>query len=790
MATIKKKTLVLLDAHAILHRAYHALPDFASSKGEPTGGLYGLSTMLIKIINELQPDYLIACYDLPKPTYRHEAYDGYKKGRKAADEALISQMKRSRDVFTAFSIPMYDKVGFEADDVIGTIVEETKDTKDIEVIIASGDMDTLQLVEGKKVRVYTLRKGIKDTVIYDEKGVKERYGFAPKLLPDFKGLRGDPSDNIIGVAGIGEKTGTDLVTNFGTIENLYKILKKDESKLIAKGIKPRIVNLLKENEEEAVFSKMLATIRRDAPIDFVLPQKKWREEIDVNSIMTLFNELDFRALQARVKTMLNEGAVVNEEEEVVQVEEEVFDPVVLREAQILVWILDSNVTNPTREDVLEVAGVRSVAEAREYLIREVEKRGLLGVFETIEKPLIQVVEDMNAVGIKINRKILTNLSKDYHKELDRLRDAIWKEAGEEFNINSPKQLGVVLYERLGLKPKRIKRTSTGQYSTKESELEKMKADHVIIELILRHRELQKLLSTYIDTIPKVLGKDDRLLATFLSAGSTTGRMSSKDPNLQNIPIQTELGRNIRKAFVAEEGHVLAAFDYSQIELRIAAFLSGDEKLCSVFKKGEDIHTAVASEVFGVSKDKVDSEMRRRAKVINFGILYGMGVSALQANLGSTRKEAQEFLNAYFEVYSGLARYIDAVKVEARTKGYTETFFGRRRYFKGIDSSIPYVRASAERMAVNAPIQGTEADVIKIAMINVDESLKKNGLKEKVRLLLQVHDELVYEIKKDVATDVVDEIKQRMETIFKKEDIKEVPIVVVAATGSNWGAMKD
>jgi len=391
--------------------------------------------------------------------------------------------------------------------------------------------------------------------------------------------------------------------------------------------------------------------------------------------------------------------------------------------------------------------------------------------------------------VKIDKEELEKLSKDYHKTLSELESKIWELSGGEFNINSPKQLGEILFEKFGLKPKNQKKTGTGALSTKESELEKMRDMHPIIPLVFEYRELQKLLSTYIDVIPNLLDKDNRLHAKFLQAGTTTGRLSSSEPNLQNIPNGSELGRNIRKAFIAEKGCKILAIDYSQIELRIAAFLSHDEKLLEIFRKGEDIHTAVASEVFGVPMNEVDKEMRRKAKVINFGIMYGMGVNALKVNLNSTREEAQLFLNNYFEKFSGLARYLENVKIEAKDRGYTETLFGRRRYFEGLRSKLPFIKAMAERMAINAPIQGTEADVVKLAMVKIDEFLVKEKLDDKVKMTLQVHDELVFEVDEKIVDSVVEKIKKIMETLVPLEKTGGVVLKVEASVGENWKEMK-
>lgn len=786
--TTGEKTLVLLDAHAILHRAYHALPDFASPTGEPTGALYGVVTMLLKIIEELKPDYVVACYDLPEPTYRHEVYKEYKAGRAKTEDALVAQIKRSYDIFEAFGIPTYAVAGFEADDVLGTVVEKMKGVEGLRTIIASGDMDTLQLVDKKKVLVYTLKKGINDTVLYDESAVMGRFNFGPKQVPDYKGLRGDPSDNIPGIKGIGEKTATELIVHFKTVEGIYKTLKKDEGLLRAVGIKERMIELLKANEEEALFSKMLATIRRDAPIEFSLPEKMWREGLDIERVLTLFAELGFRTLATRVNNLFGDGSVVKTQDETSIEKEE------LEKTALALWVLSSDTTNPTYEDLVQYGRAHECPqfpEIQKHIFNELKKRGLTRVYEEIELPLMPVLRAMEKNGVRIDVVHLQALSKKIHKEITILEERIYGYAGKEFNINSPKQLGEVLYDTLELKPKNQKHTATGQRSTRESELEKLAGEHPIIAEILRYREIQKLVSTYIDTIPTMVGSDGRLHTTFLQAGTTTGRMSSQNPNIQNIPVRTEEGREIRKAFVAEKGYTLVSIDYSQVELRIAGVLSGDKKLIEIFKNGEDVHQGVASRVFGVPLEEVTPDMRRQAKVINFGILYGMGVNALRANLGetTTRAEAQEFFNAYFNTFTRLAEYLEETKAFARAHGYTETYFGRRRYFPGMNSSAPFLRAQAERMAINAPVQGTAADVIRIAMVRIHDYLAKEHLEEDVKILLQVHDELVFEIKNEKVAMSVPVLKKLMENVLSLEETHGVPIVAEVKVGSCWDGMQ-
>jgi DNA polymerase I len=855
-----RKLLVLLDSHAIIHRAYHALPEFASSKGKPTGALYGVSTMLFSIIEKYKPEYIVACYDLPDPTYRHQAYEGYKAGRKKTDDALVEQLISSREIFQACNIPMYDMPGFEADDMLGTIVEQVitkKEFDDIDVMIASGDMDTLQLITEDRVKVFTLKKGIKDTVVYNEKAVFDRFGFGPKQLTDYKGLRGDPSDNIIGIAGIGEKTATTLITAFGTVEGIYEALEKDPNLLKQAGISDRMIELLDKGKEEALFSKMLATIRRDAPIEFSLPQHLFKEDFDPQAIEDLFRELEFRSLIPKVRQVYGQekyGNVTNQSlgfggadssgadqsgvpdisegdlkggadefsgdddgddepgaegkkakgkssknkygvsgsAKQVPVENIIYkdiDDFTAQKLKVAVYVLNSNITNPNLDDVFAVTRTNDASEAERKLITEIEHAGLGKVLMEIEWPLMEVITEMQKNGIKVDVDFMKNLSREYHKKLNDIEKKIWEHAGQEFNVASPKQLGEIIFDKMNLGGKKIKKTAGGAKSTKESELEKMRGEHEIIDLVLEYRELAKLLSTYIDVLPSLVDDKSRVHATFMQTGAVTGRMSSHDPSLQNIPTKTDQGRAIRKAFICEDGYTLLAFDYSQIELRIAAFLSGDEKLIEIFKNGTDVHAGVAAQVFKVDEKDVTKDMRRKAKVINFGILYGMGVNALKVNLGSTRDEATFFYNEYFKTFSGLAEYLENVKAETSKKGYTETFFGRRRYFEGINSKLPFIRASAERMAINAPIQGTQADIIKISMRRIHDKLAQEGLLDKARIVLQVHDELIYEVRTPEIKKVSKIVQETMESILTMDQTKGVPIKTSANKGKNWGEME-
>ena len=787
----KQKRLILLDSHAIIHRAYHALPEFMNSKGESTGAIYGLATMLFKIITELKPDYIIACYDLPKKTFRHEAYSDYKAGRAKADDALVSQLIKSREFFKALSIPIYECEGFEADDILGTIVESTVSMPDIDIIIASGDMDTLQLVKDDKVRVYTLKKGINETILYNEKEVLNRFNFKPIYLPDYKGLRGDPSDNIIGIKGIGEKTATTLISSYGTIEKMYVDIKKNPDKIKNLGITERIFGLLKDGEDEALFSKTLATIRRDAPIKFELPKNIWKEEVSIDNVALFFRTMEFKSLQNRFLDILgkeNEKEISKQDLNCTKEEEEIF-----KKAQIAYWLLNSEMTDPSYDDVIHYKQSKNLEEAFLKLEKDIEKENLSYVYKNIELPIIHIIENMEKCGILIDVDYLDKISKEYHIELSKLEKNIWKESGREFNINSPKQLGEILFDELGLSVKGMKKSAGGARSTRESELEKIRDLHPIIGEILKYRELQKLLSTYIDTIPKSISEDGRLHAHFIQTGTTTGRFSSNNPNLQNIPTKSDLGKNIRNAFISPSGSILASFDYSQIELRIVALMSQDSYFIKAFNDGRDIHTAVAVKVFKVKEEDVTKEMRRKAKVINFGILYGMGVNALRVNLGTDRKEAQEFYDNYFSQFPTIYSYLESIKEFAKKNKYTETLFGRKRYFPGINSSLPFVRAMTERMATNAPIQGTAtADIVKISMKKVEDDLIKAGIVDKVKLILQVHDELIYEIKEDILSIAIKIIENAMTNVIPEEFLKnmeKVPIVVSVGCGKKWGDLK-
>ncbi len=780
----REKTLVLLDVHAIIHRAYHALPALTTKTGEPTGGLYGLASMLIKIIRDLKPDQILACYDLPAPTFRRAVYEEYKAGRRPTDEALISQLKASRDFFAAVGITAYEAAGFEADDLIGTLAEQARGRADWRVVIASGDHDTLQLVTGKKVVVYTLKRGLNDTIIYDETGVRERFGFAPERLVDYKGLAGDPSDNIVGVPGIGAKTATNLIVAFGGVEDIYRRLRKKPEDFREKKFSDRVQKLLLEHEEEALFSKTLATIRRDAPVELDSAAGAWLARLDRQAAKNYFERMEFRTLWPRFEAVLSLPIDGGPNDDNVVFALSPAERAVWAKARLAWWLLDSDRTDARPEEVWREVGAPDWSSLLARLETQIDEAGLTRVYREIELPLIPLVEAARARGIVLDVDYLKKLSTTYHAELKRLEQSVYQLCGVEFNLNSPKQLGEVLFDRLGLPAPR--KTAGGARSTRERELRRLAGEHPAIESILDYREVQKLLSTYVDALPALVGPDGRLHTYLDQAGTTTGRMSSRDPNLQNIPASGTRGLAVRRAFVAAPGHQWLAFDYSQIEMRVLAVLSGDEQLRKIFTSGQDVHAAVAAEVFGVAVSDVTKEMRRRAKVINFGIIYGMGVRALRESLGATLGEAKKFYDGYFAKFPKIRDYFERVKREAAERGYTETWFGRRRYFSGLRSRLPMMRAAAERMAMNAPLQGTAADIVKIAMREIERELGANQLAGQTHLILQIHDELIYEVAEGGVERAAPIIRQTMEHAAAPLGL---PFTANVSAGPTWADLK-
>lgn len=774
MIKSKLKTIVLLDAHAILHRGYHAMQGFATRDGKPTGALYGFIMMVLRIYEDIKPDYIAACFDLPKPTFRHISYDGYKAGRSKTDDALITQIQEAYSLCEALCIPVYKEEGFEADDLLGTLSEQLKKQPNTRVIIASGDMDTFQLIDGDVVTVYTLKKA-NEAALFNAQSIIDRFGFAPSYIPDYKGLSGDTSDNIIGIKGIGDKTATELIKRYGTIEEMYKVLKKDRQTLLDDGFKERIIKLLEEGEEDALFSKTLATIRRDATSKYVEPEKMWKDMLNIERYQEMCDLYEFRSLRNRLHTVKGEEGEKEEEVSVALHD--------LEEMRVMVHLLHSEMTNAHFIDIQNVAKESTVPKVKAALAAMLTKENLTELFETVEKPVIGILEDMQKIGITLDVKKLAAMSKDLHAQVSVLEKKIHALAGIEFNIASPKQLGDVLYDKLGLGSK-IKKTKTGQKSTNVSELEKIKDEHEIVTFILEYRELTKLLSTYVDLLPSFVKEDGKIHAHYIQTGAGTGRFACEDPNLQNLPVKSEIGQKVRGAFVASKGRVLLSCDYAQIDLRAAAILSGDENLVEIFKKGVDVHTGTAARVFNVKEEDVTSEMRRKAKAINFGILYGMGVTALKEGMGVERKEAQEFFDQYKATFVRLMAFLEEIKADAWKLGYTTTLLGRRTHIPLLKSPLPFLRAQGERMAMNAPIQGTSADIVKLAMIDATSYFKEKKLTGKADLLLQIHDELIFEIDETLGEDVANDLVLILENVLKKRGLTDIPLVVSKSLGQN------
>jgi DNA polymerase-1 len=934
----KKQKLIIIDGNALLHRAFHALPPtLATRSGQMVNAVYGFTSILLKVFKDLKPTHWVLTFDKAAPTFRHKEYKEYKAHREKQPQDLYDQLPLCKKVVEVFDIPIYEKDGFEADDVIGTISTRLgTDNSGVETIIVTGDLDTLQLIDDN-TKVFTLKKGINDTIIYDFKAVKERFhGLKPEQMIDYKALRGDPSDNIPGVKGIGEKGAINLLNEFGTIENLYKNIGSDK-------IKDSIRKKLKEYKEDAFLSKKLATIVTDVPIKFDLEKTKIKP-VSQNKVVNLFQELEFKSLMNKIPaelmianqpTLFSRDALhaspsldasANDQYHFIStaIEYENFLKILTKQKEIVIdsettslnsreaklvglsfcfkegeayyldrrdakfcvstkdnrlkaiiedpkikkighhlkydysilkmngiemkgmyfdTMLASYVLNPgtrahsldtlsfsefghqkiTTEQVLgEKLNKKAVyipmdkidpkkmtqyaCEDVDYTFRlykkftpQIKENNLEELFYKIEMPLVPVLAEMELNGVKIDVRLLARLEKQIDGQLRDIDKKIYQLAGTDFNIDSPIQLKDILFNKLKISIEGLKKIKTG-VSTAAGELEKMKDAHPIINLISEHRELAKLNSTYVKALPKLISsKTGRVHTSFNQTITATGRLSSSEPNLQNIPIRTELGQKIRHAFIAEKGYKLIAADYSQIELRIIASLANDKKMLKAFANGEDIHVATAAAINEVSLDKVTKEMRSAAKEVNFGVIYGMGAYGLALRVGIERRKAKEFIDKYFSIYSDIKKYLDKIKEDARENGYVETFFGRRRYLPEINSQVAVVRGAAERMAVNMPIQGTAADLMKLAMIEVakycrDAKFCVSGGEHNVKLILQVHDELVLEVREDLVDEVGNKVKKIMENIHLQHDHKtrdkfKAPIVVDVKVGDNWGECK-
>ena len=807
-----KKVLMLIDSHALLHRGYHAMSGFATRDGRPTGALFGFLKMILNARNIGEPDYVVACYDLPKPTFRHIAYAEYKGTRTRSDEDLKVQINQSKDFCHALGMPICEMEGFEADDMLGTIAELYKDKYNI--MIVSGDMDTLQLVD-ENVKVATLKKG-SEIGVFGVKEVLEKYELTPLQIPDYKGLSGDPSDNIPGVAGIGPKTAIKVLKEFKTVENLYECIKNKESSKqnkytvedVLKVVKGKAFESIQNSEEEATFSKTLATIRRDAPIDKKIFYNFEKEDsemhkgfvVDLPEYERLCNLYELHSLKKAFSDDKNNNSnnksnsnsdiilpamnidlenIIEKKGEIIISERE------LSELQVMSVILKSEHINLPFEKIKELHGISDESnyqQVKDILLGKLKEENsqgerLLDYYNNFEQPLFGILENMRSVGILIDTKELGMQKENIKILISNLQQEIYKLAGEEFLISSPKQLGVVLYDNMGLGNK-IKKTASGARSTNADMLDSIKSEHEIVGKIINFREMSKVFNTYIEPLDNYILEDGRVHPHFLQAGASTGRFSCENPNMQNLPRNSELGLAFRKVFVSAPDKVFISADYSQIDLRSAAMLSQDEKLIDIFKNNIDVHKGVAAQVLNKNLEDVTDEERRKAKAINFGILYGMGVNALRDAMGVERAVAQEFYDNFKSTFSTLMNYLDKVKLEATQKTYTTTLFGRRRDVPLLASNLPFMRAQGERIAINAPIQGTSADILKLGMINVNARLEKENENKnsQIKMLLQIHDELVFECDADqkdyFAKIIKEELEKVIDVYLEKENIKD------------------
>jgi DNA polymerase-1 len=824
--------------------------------------VYGYAKLLLKVIKDIKPDIVLAAFDVAGGTFRHEQFDDYKANRVAADQDLYDQIPLVQELVRGLDIPVLELAGYEADDIIGTIAEQTNKSKN-ELVIVTGDMDTMQLVK-PGISVYTLRKSINDTVIFDTEAVIAKYQIRPDQVRDFKGLKGDPSDNIPGVPGIGDLRAVNLLHRFETLENIYIFVDKYENfddidKDNREALTKAIFANLKQYKEQAFFSRELATIILDAPIgdivnetlEYQFPVEKAKETFKQFEFFSLVKDLNI--ILEKEKPSKAQASFWSQENKSTQAEESiqtqyqsldalVLAPLAIYQAgehyaaidtrgrrarlnekelrdllatnQILICadikpiirslypfelkanlqdiVLMAYLINPG-ERQLSLAAVAS-AYGVDYneshpelslhslytiILEKMKPQHIEEVYNTIERPLLPVLARMEAIGVLFDTDKLQSTKDFVENKIKDLTQKIYSIAGEEFNLNSPKQLSQILFTKLELSPKGVKKTGGGQISTSADALESMRAEFEIVDLILQYREVAKLKSTYIDSLPLMMDKKGRIHTSYQQNIAATGRLSSIDPNLQNIPARSELGRQIKQCFVAPKNWTLLACDYSQIELRLAAHLAQDKAMLEIFSQGQDFHTATAQRVYGVNPEDITKEMRTFAKTINFGILYGMGAVSLARNLKISRTEAQEFLARYREAYPELHEYMESLKQFARQHGYAQTEYGRIRDLSNIDIRNPRNQALLERIAVNMPIQGLQADIIKLAMIQIDEYLRE---KQDIHMILQVHDELVFEVAQDKVELYQQKIVNIMESVYKAS----IPIKVGITVKDYWG----
>lgn len=814
------KNLLLIDAHSIIHRCFHALPPLTAPDGRPTQALYGLSSVLLKLFREEKPEYAAALFDRPEPTFRKERYEEYKAQRAAAPDELVDQINEAHALFKQFGIRTFEKPGFEADDLIATLAELFRADPDIRVIILTGDLDTLQLVENEKVVVRTFRKGISDTFTYDEKAIRERYGLHPDQLVDYKALVGDVSDNIKGVPGIGPKTASELLSRFGTLEHIYRNM----------ATLPKAKVKLENARAEAELAKHLVMLDRNVPLG-VRNINELGVAGPLPSLTSYFSGLGFETLIRRFENHRQGTILTSHGEPLPEMplgdivifsslesipDETLLSPKTkvgfeLKQLLKKYWSKGKDVAPPYYD--LGVAfwllnpdfkKYDPAATAKKFLGKEwrgtpgdfyealnftkgrLNLYKLTGVFGAIEMPLLRILAEMEAWGIQVSLEKLKALEDKIEKNLQELTTAIYAQAGESFNINSPRQIGTLLFKKLQIPTTLLKKTLKGEFSTNAGNLELLRDAHPIVPLILLYRESFKIQSTYVRPIQALIDSQGRLHTEFVQTGTATGRLSSQSPNLQNIPQESPWARELRGAFEATQGHSLLALDYSQLELRIVAALSGDTKMKDAFVRNEDIHKITAATVLSIPPERVGTRDRRLAKALNFGLIYGMGVLAFSKTSRLSRAEAQKFIDAYFREFSLIPTWQEKVRSEARTFGYVQTLTGRRRYLPELASGSPRLEAEALRAAVNHPVQGLEADIMKMAMIEIKKMFEKKGWwGQEVKMLLSIHDELLFEVRDDMIKKITPQIKKAMEEVFDLTPSLKVDV----SLGKDWGHLK-
>jgi DNA polymerase-1 len=848
------KRLVIIDGKSVFYRGYYAMPGLSLRDGTPTGGVFGFASVALEVIKRLEPDYVAVAWDKRGTNIRRrlELLPTYKAGRKSPPEDFFAQIPILNELLSAFNWPLYEMDDYEADDIMGCFAVKAAE-QNIETCLITSDLDMLQLV-GPLTHVYALKKGFSDIEQYDVAHFEQKYGINVHQFLDLKALKGDSSDNIPGVPGIGEKTAVQLLQEFKTLDGVYEHL--DD-------VKPSVARKLEAGKDSAYLSKEVARIWVDAPINLDLKAMDARD-LNTEELAVLLKKLEFNSLVRRLPEHMQHNGSGGSQGSLFDLQgpsaapklEEVDWPAALaiESDEVLIHFRDGELwlsadqktvhhrplaeIDPTVWRALEakrvvaydlkalyhearslgielrfddIHDIRQAAFLLDPLMRDRSVAGLVNEFidesdaaqtmaalwtiynaqvegfdaqpriaevaRTLDFPLTYMLYRMEAEGIKVDAKLLKVMSEELGAEHKELEQQMYAMVGHEFNIGSPAQLSEVLFTKLQLPTDGIKKGKTG-YSTGQKELDKLRGQHPIIELIERTRELAKLKNTYVDTLPLLADERGRIHTTFNQDVASTGRLSSTNPNLQNIPVRSDLGRRIREAFVPEEGNVFVSADYSQFELRLAAVLAGDETLINDFNEGADIHTKTASEAYGIPMEEVTKNQRRAAKVINFGVLYGMSPHGLSAATGMSFAEAKTFITQYFELRAPIQKFIDATLEKASTEGYAETYFGRRRPTPDVNSSNFMVRESAKRAAANMPIQGTEADLMKMAMLKVDEQLGDLGFQ-----VLQIHDSILVECPEANADKVADLLRTTMETIYPELKVK---LKVDVSSGKNWG----